>query len=153
MPWNQPLRTSPRVQPVLQHHRGGGGVEARFSLAPVSLAEREPLLGFAAAEPFVLQLDRQTRARSERCRKRPHGRRLIAIGAIEPSRQPDHNAIDRFITAYFVDGVYDERHRVCCGTSPIDRPNRAGQRARGVADCETDAPITEIDPQDAHGAS
>src|SRR5581483_11165277 len=55
-------RTDPAapVEEVLQDHGRGSGVQLRFALPPVALADGKAALGLATRQAFVLRVDRRS---------------------------------------------------------------------------------------------
>ena len=77
------------IEIVLEHDRGGGGVELLLPCPPVALSDRETRLRLMARQPLVLKNDRNADTRFERARELLHVSRLVRRRAVELARPAD----------------------------------------------------------------
>src|SRR5688500_19840649 len=74
---------SAMIEVILKNDGRGRGVEARFPLAPVALAQRQPRFGFMAGQALVLQDHRQARHARELRGEGADDRRLVAVRSVQ----------------------------------------------------------------------
>ncbi len=136
------------VQVILQNHGRGRGVQLCLALAPVAFPARQPALGFAAAEPLVLQHDRPVDEAAEFACECLRVGRLIGRAPVEPARQPDDDRAEPLVLGDQL--AQRGRHGLDGRLVAIhgEGGERPGDQAGPVAHGQTDAARADVDRSD-----
>ena len=137
------------IEMVLQDHGRRSGIEPGLPFFPVTLPECKAAFRFAAAQPFVLDVDRYRHATPQRGDESFDHLGLIAVRAIEMSR---HTHDDRGEALLFSGKPADlSGHALDRGpASDGNRGERSRKHSRGITDGDTNPSLSHIEPEHSH---